>query len=242
MAEERPRPDRAGRRRRLPGFVRRRPFAWAFAAALVAGWLISDLARGWRFDVASDAAVWLTFAGQAVALALAAVVALRWRGVGWRARAAALAVCALWWTNESGRVGMAAREMREFIPNMRVVKEMLHEPRRAVRTEPGSAAAKALAAGDSSFLAVGGTCGSVPGVDSAVARRQGVRVITGTYHDGPPLTAEHRAFQWDALLYAERYNDAVAERLGIEAIPPGGERSSCFDPTPMRGRAPLFWP
>jgi hypothetical protein len=229
-------------RGRLSRFVRRRPFLWAFAAAFVAGWLISDLARGWRFDVASDAAVWLTFVGQAVALLLPAMVALRWRGIGRGARAAALAVCALWWTNESGRVGAAAREVREFIPNMRVVKEMLREPRRAMRIEPRSAAAKALAAGDSSFLAVGGNCGSVPGVDSAVAGRRGVRVITGTYHDGPPLTAEHRAFQWDALSYAERYNDALAERLGIEAIPPGGTRTSCFDPTAMRGRAPLFWP
>jgi hypothetical protein len=242
MAEERPRPDGTGKRRRLPGFVRRRPFAWAFAAALVAGWLMSDLARGWRFDVASDAAVCLTFAGQAVALLLPAVVAARWRGVGWKARAAALAVCALWWTSESGRVGAASREVREFIPNMRVVKEMLREPRRAMRVEPSAAAAKALATGDSSFLAVGGECGSVPGVDSAVAGRQGVRVITGTYHDGPPLTAEHRAFQWDALLYAESYNNALAERLKIEPIPPGGVRGGCFDPTPMRGRAPLFWP
>ena len=242
MAEERARLDRTGKRRWLPGFVRRRPFAWAFAAVLVASPLAGELANVWRWDAESDAGVWLAFVCEAVALLFPVMVALRWRGVGRRARATALAICALWWTFESGRVRAIARDLREFIPNVRVVAEMVREPRRAMRAPPSEAAARALAAGDSSFLAVGGTCGSVPGVDSAVAARQGVRVIKGTYHDGLPLTPEHRAFQWDALLYAERYNAAVAERLAIEAIPPGGERGGCFDPTPMRGRAPLFWP
>jgi hypothetical protein len=110
-----------------------------------------------------------------------------------------------------------------------------------MRTPPAEAAARALAAGDSSFLAHGGSCGSVPGVDSAVAQPQGVRVIRGTYHDGEPLTPEHLAFNYDAFVYAERYNDAVAERLGIETIRPDGRRP-CFDLAPMRGRAPLSWP
>jgi hypothetical protein len=229
-------------RGRLSRFVQRRPFASAFMASFVAALVITHVAYDRRWSAESDAMVWISFAAPALALLLPAVVAVRWKGAGWRARAAALAVCALWWMSEWNSVRSDARDLREFIPNVRVVTQTVLEPRRAMRTPPAEAAARALAAGDSSFLAVGGSCGEVPGVDSAVAHTQGVRVITGTYHDGPPLSAEHRAFQWDALLYAGRYNSAVAERLEIVAFPPGGIRTSCFDPTPMRGRAPFFWP
>jgi hypothetical protein len=242
MAEERARHDRAGKRRQLPASARHGPFAWALAASLLAGLLINDQAYGWRLRVHTDAGVWIAFVVEVVALLLPVMVAVRWRGVGRGARASALLACALWWTLHWGRVHLIVRDMPEFIPNRRVVAAMVREPRRAMRTDHSDAAARALAAGDSSFLAVGGTCGTVPGVDSAVARRRGVRVITGTHDDGPPLTNEHRAFQLDALDYAERYNGALAKRLGIEAVPPGGEHGRCYDPTTMRGRAPLLWP
>ncbi len=242
MAEERAHHDRAGTRRRLRGSARHGPFAWAFAASLLAGLVINDQAYGWRLRVHTDAGVWTAFVVEVVALLLPVMVATRWRGVGREARAAALAVCALWLMILSGRVLLIARDLPEFIPNRRMVAEMVREPRRAMRTFPSDAAARAVAAGDSSFLAVGGKCGSVPGVDSAVARRRGVRVITGTHHDGPPLTNEHRVFQRDALMYAEHYNRAVAERSRIEAVAPGAIPSHCYDPASMRGRAPLFWP
>lgn len=229
-------------RRFVPGFVRRRPFAWAFASSLVAGLLINEVAYNWRWELETDAAVWIALVVEAVALLLPVMVVVRWRGVGRRARAAALAICALWGTMFSGRVVGIARDVREFIPDMWMVREMLREPRRAMRASPSDAAARALAAGDSTFLAVGGSCGSAPGVDSAVARSRGVRVIRGTYQDGEPLTNEHGAFQWQAYYYAQSYNEAVAERLRIEAVPPGGARGGCFDLAPMRGRAPLFWP
>jgi len=225
-------------RGRLSRFVQRRPFASAFVAALV----IRGVAQERRWSAESDAMVWLSFAAAALALLLPAVVAARWKGAGRRARAKALAFCALWWWVEWGSVVAAARDLREFIPNVRVVKEMLREPRRAMRTPPAEAAARALAAGDSSFLGVGGSCATVPGVDSAVARPQGVRVIRGTYDNNGPLTAEHGVFHRDAYSYAWDYNNAVAERLGIETTLPGGGGHGCFDHEAIRGRAPLFWP
>jgi hypothetical protein len=229
-------------RHRLPGFVRRRPFPWAVAGAFVAGSLASELLFDWRLGSDSDASTAISFPLEALAFLLPAFMIVRWRGIGGRARALGLAACVLWWMSESHSIRMSARDLRSFALNIHVVDGMLREPRRAMRRDPREAVAAALAAGDSSFLAVGGSCGSVPGVDSAVAHRQGLRVITGTYHDGPPLTPGHRRFEWDAHSYAWNYNDALAERLGIEAIPPGAAPSNCFDPTPMRGRAPLFWP
>jgi hypothetical protein len=228
-------------RRWLPGFVRRRPFGWAFAATIAASLLISQLAYNWRWSVETDAAVWITYVVEAVALLLPTMVALRWRGVGRRARVVALAICALWWMPASGRAVDIVRELREFIPNMWAVKEMLREPRRAMRTPPDEAAARALAAGDSSFLAVGGECGRVSGVDSAVAQPRGVRVIRGTHHDGESLTNEHGAFKRDARRYAWDYNVTIAVRLKIETTLPDGMRG-CVDLTAMRGRAPFFWP
>ncbi len=229
-------------RGRLSRFVQRRPFASAFMAAFVAALVIAAAARERRWSAESDAMVWLSFAGQVMALLLPVAIALRWKGAGRRARAAALAVCAFWWWLEWGSVAWAARDLREYIPNMRVVAEMVREPRRAMRTPPAEAAARALAAGDSSFLAVGGRCAEVPGVDSAVAQPQGLRVIRGTYHDGEYLTAEHRVFKRDAYSYAWSYNAAVAERLKIETSLPGAGPRGCVDPMSMRGHAPLFWP
>jgi hypothetical protein len=229
-------------RGRLSRFVQRRPFASAFMASIVAALVVGEAARDRRWSAESDAMVLLSFAGQVMALLLPVAIAVRWKGAGRRARAIALAVCALWWWSEWGSVAWAARDLREYIPNMRVVKEMLREPRRAMRTPPYEAAARALAAGDSSFLAVGVSCATVPGVDSAVARPQGVRVIRGTYPDPGPLTAEHRAFRRDAYAYALYYNDAVAERLKIETFLPGGGGRGCIDLMAARGRAPFFWP
>jgi hypothetical protein len=228
-------------RGRLSRFVQRRPFASAFMASFVAALVIREVAYDRRWGAESDAMEWLSLTAPTLALLLPAVVAARWKGGGRRARAKALAFCALWWMYEWSSVRSDARKLREFIPNVRVVAEMLREPRRAMRTPPAEAAARALAAGDSSFLAVGGSCARVPGVDSAVALPQGVRVIGGTNHDVFPLTAEHGAFRQDAYSYALDYNGAVAERLKIETSLPGGGRG-CVDPTSMRGRAPLFWP
>jgi hypothetical protein len=211
-------------------------------AAFVAALVIGAAARQRRWSAESDAMVWLSFAGQVMALLLPVAIALRWKGAGRRARATALGVCALWWWIEWGSVAWAARDLREYIPNMRVVAEMVREPRRAMRTPAAEAAARALAAGDSSFLAVGGSCAEVPGVDSAVAHPRGVRVIRGTYHDGDPLTVEHGVFERDAYDYAWSYNDAVAERLKIETDLPGSDVRGCVDLTSMRRRAPLFWP
>jgi len=230
------------KRPRLPGFVRRRPFGWAFASSLVTARLISEMAPSWRLAVETDVVVWIVFVVEAVALLLPVLVAVRWRGAGRRARAVALVICALWGMLLSGRVKRIVRDAREFIPNMWMVKEMLREPRRAMGTPPAAAAARALAAGDSSFLAVGRRCVGAPGVDSAVARRRGVRVIRGTDHDGQPLTYEHLAFQWTAYDYAMSYNAAVVERLPAGTLSPDGDRGGCFDPTSMRGRGPLFWP
>jgi hypothetical protein len=258
MAEERPRPNGTGERRRLPEFVRRRSFAWAVAVAVISGvaaavavvafiavvggYLVSKYMRVGRLDTASDAFVAISFPLEALALLLPAFMVVRWRGIGARARVLGLAACALW-MSDSNRTGGSVREPRELAPPTRVVGDMLREPCRAMRAEPAAAVEKALAAGDSSFLAVGGNCGSAPGVDSAVARRQGVRVIRGTYHDTPPLTPEHRGFIFfESSGYAEHHDNALAERLKIEPIPPGGERGGCFDPTPTRGRAPLSWP
>ena len=229
-------------RRWVPGFVRRRPFGWAFASSLVAALLIGEMAPGWRLDVETDVVVWIVFVIEAVSLLLPVIVAVRWRGAGRRARRAALVICALWGMLVWDRAAGITRDVREFIPNMWAVKEMLREPRRAMGTPPADAAARALAAGDSSFLAVGGSCRSAPGVSSAVARRRGVRVIRGTHHDGQPLTSEHLDFQWHAYDYAMSYNAAVAERLAVEAASPDGDPGGCLDPTPTRGRAPLFWP
>jgi hypothetical protein len=225
-------------RGRLSRFVQRWPFASAFMAAFVAALVVGAAAREQRWDAESDAMLWLSFAGQALALLLPAVVAVRWKGAGRRARANALAVCALWWMFESNRVAGAARDLREFIPNVRVVAEMVREPRAAMEQEASIWAEKALAAGDTSFLVTGGTCGNLHGVDTVLARRHGVRVIRGTYHDGPRLTPGHREYIWTAYDFASRYNEAVLDRIGAEAQ----YYTSCQDHATMRGRAPFFWP
>lgn len=230
-------------RRFVPGFVRRRPFRWAVVGAFVAGSLASAIIANWRSgSTDTDGAVAVCFTLQALAFLLPALMIVRWRGIGARARALGLAACALWWLFESESIRWYAQDLRSFVHSIHVLDETLREPRRAMRTPPAEAAARALAAGDSSFLAIGGSCGSVPGVDTAVAHRRGVRVIMGTYNDGFPLTPGHQRFEWDAETYASKYNEALVERLGVGDVPQHEISSRCFDPTPMRGRAPFFWP
>jgi len=231
------------KRRLVPGFVRRRPFRWAVAGAFMAGSLASQIIVNWRSgSTETDGAVAVCFTLEALAYLLPALMIVRWRGIGARARALGLAACALWWVFESDGIRWYAHDLRSFVHSIHVLDETLREPRRAMRMPPAEAAARALAAGDSSFLAIGGSCGRVPGVDTAVAHRRGVRVIMGTYNDGLPLTPGHRRFESDAETYASSYNEALVERLGVGAIPPLEISSRCFDPTTLRGRAPPFWP
>jgi len=225
-------------RRFVPGFVRRRPFAWAVAGAIVAASLASGLLWEWRLGTYSDASKAMSFPLEALALLLPALVIVRWRGIGARARAMGLAACALWWMYESPRIGGSVRELRSFVSNMRVVEVMVREPRAAMEQDARTWAEKALAAGDTSFLVTGGSCGNLHGVDAVLARRHGVRVIRGTYHDGPRLTPGHNKYAGTAYEFAGRYNEVVLERIGAEPR----YYIACQDHATMRGRAPFFWP
>jgi hypothetical protein len=222
----------------LPGFVRRRPFPWALAATVVVAWSMVQLGMEWMWMAESDEGEAAAYAAQAAGLVLPLVATgVAWRRIGRWARASALAVCALWIFSTIHIADSLPGQVRAFVPNTRVVDEMLRAPRRAMRTPPDEAAARALAAGDTTFLAVGGDCGSIEGVDTATARRHGVRVISGTFHDGGALTAEHRRFGSAAGFYADAYNRAILERLGIEA-----GRGGCVDLRELRRGHRFFWP
>lgn len=224
---------------RVLRFVRRRPFPWLLAASLLAACVVAVVGDDWEYTVRSHEQQALNYLFHAAGLALPlAVTAVWWRRVGVWARSSALLVCVLWSLLMVHRATFLVESVGALARNAPVVDEMLREPRRAMRTPPEEAAARALAAGDTSFLAQGGGCASIGGVDTAIARRHGVRVISGTFHDGESLTAEHRDFGYGALMYADSYNRAILERLGIE---PGG--SSCVDLREFRraGR-PFFWP
>ena len=227
------------------GFVRRRPFPWVLLASVVVAWTGLEYAQGWRWSTESDTGVWFSFFLAAAALFPPFVVLARyWRRVGPGMRIFGALVGVLWWLTAWHQARYLARQLGEWAPKLGVAAELMRAPREAMRVPPDTAVERALAAGDTSFLATGGSCGQAVGVDSAVAARVGVRVIRGTYHDGPPLTNEHGAFLSDAYGYALYYNDVLARRLGVDPTPPGTDFSHtrCQEPSSTRRPGRFFWP
>jgi hypothetical protein len=224
---------------RIPAFVRH-PLPWVFAASIPTAVIVVLLARDIESTTRTHETQALNYLVQLAALLLPLfVAAVWWRGIGRWARSAALLACVAW-SLFALRVAMeTVEEARRFVANMGVVDELVREPLRAMETPPEVAAARALAVGDTSFLAAGGYCGGFGGVDTATARRYGVRVITGTFHNSEALTAEHRAFDGVARGYLRDYNLAVLDRLGVERL----GHHPCPDIMQFRragGR--FFWP
>jgi hypothetical protein len=222
----------------LPGFIRRNPFPWLLTATVTVAFFVVAWSRSMEFTVRPHFQEGLNFLVQAVALVVPLwVTGAWWRRIGGWARVAALLVCGVWSLLAVHFGTELLEQVRAFARGVPVVDEMLREPLRALETPPRVAAARALAAGDTFFLGVGGNCGRISGVDSATALRYGVRVISGA-EDDDPLTGKHRAFHYDASYYAGLYNDEVRDRLEIEH-----GYIHCPDPRDFRRAGkPISWP
>ncbi|HEX6748131.1 MAG TPA: hypothetical protein VF092_12625 [Longimicrobium sp.] len=199
--------------------------AWVFA--VLGAWLFvrpvlraaSSGLHAWANDgwagAWTDAWTWADSLGQAAAyLAPLAAVAVGWRSLGRHARIAAVAILGVYSAMALPALHGHLAWLKRFAADERMANERMRVAVRAMRVPPETAVMRALAAGDSSFLAVVGVAISTPGVYSGcVLQRYGERAIQGT--GGVMFTPNFRRFQFRARDYARRYNAELARRLGV---------------------------
>ena len=205
--------------RREPGWLRG---AWLFA--LLGAWMLIRPAHGpledWLLRAArpwwSDAVTWANIIATLLLVSVPLIAAaVAWRSPGRAPRIAAAAMLLVYGVIAWPVAFSAAGWSVAFAGMQREANAMMAAPRRAMRVPPAEAAARALAAGDSSWLGVQSYALEVPLVErnDCLLAHYGVHVVEGT--GDAPLTPDHARFQRQAGEYATRYNAALVARLGL---------------------------
>ena len=220
----------ARERRALPRFGG----AWLFA--LLGAWMFARPVLRLASDGISaavgrmgwtDAWAWADSIAQLGIYAVPlAAVAVGWGSLGRNRRIAVGAMLGTYVVIALPAVRSLVQWSMEFAGYERRANAMMRPARLAMRVPPEAAAVRALAAGDSAFLAVVGEMISTPGVHGGcLVQRYGERAIRGT-SDGM-LTPDHVRFQFRARDYAARYNATLAARLGLSRARLAGDGPPC---------------